>query len=1046
MLDAIIRFSLSNRLFVVAGAALMMVYGMLVVRELPVDVFPDLNRPTVTIMIEAPGLAPEEVETLVTLPIETLLNGAPGVLRVRSTSGIGLAVIYVEFDWGTDIYRDRQLVAEKLQLASARLPAGVVPVMGPISSIMGEILLIGLSSRKTPPMEVRTLADWVVRPRLLTIPGVSQVIGIGGGVKQFQVLVSPKKLAAMGLALEDVEKAVARSNQNATGGFLETGSRELLVRNLGRVRTPKEIAESVVTIREGVPIRVGQVAEVRLGPMIKRGDASVNAQPAVILSVQKQPGANTIALTREIERALEELRSALPQDVKVKPDLFRQSDFIEAAIANVAEAMRDGGILVTIVLFLFLVNFRTTVITLTAIPLSFVITGLFMRMAGISVNTMTLGGLSIAIGELVDDAIVDVENVFRRLKENRHSRNPKPALDVIFHASSEVRNSIVYATILVVLVFLPLFALGGIEGRLFQPLGLAYIVSILASLAVSLTVTPALCSYLLPRARFMEKEEDSPLVRCLKALDRRALDVTLRHPGIIIGATAALVTVAALLVPFMGREFLPPFNEGTVTVNVLLAPGTGLEESNRIGSIAERLILSVPEAVSTGRRTGRAELDEHAEGVHYGEIDVDLRHSERDREEILSDMRARLAQLPGVVVNIGQPISHRLDHLLSGVRAQIAIKLFGNDLDTLRSKAAQIHDAVRNVPGVVDLQIEKQVLVPQLQIAVRRDRGSLYGIQAGAFTEELETALAGKTVSQVLEGQRTFDVVVRYDDATRKDPDTIAAALVDTPLGAKVPLSTVADVRRTSGPNTVNRENVQRRIIVSCNVSGRDLGAVIADIQAAVGKVELPQGYFASYGGQFESQQEATRLIGYLSLFSLAGMVLVLYTHFQSVMVVAQVMLNLPLALVGAVAAIFLTDRILSVASLVGFITLCGISARNGIMMISHYIHLMKEEGETFGKPMIIRGSLERLVPVLMTALTAAIGLIPLVLAKGEPGKEILYPVAVVILGGLVSSTLLDIVVTPAVFFKFGRGSAERLAGAGPSDPLEHPTHPRGNP
>lgn len=1042
MLDAIIRFSLSNRLFVVAGAALMMVYGMLVVRELPVDVFPDLNRPTVTIMIEAPGLAPEEVETLVTLPIETLLNGAPGVLRVRSTSGIGLAVIYVEFDWGTDIYRDRQLVAEKLQLASARLPAGVVPVMGPISSIMGEILLIGLSSRKTPPMEVRTLADWVVRPRLLTIPGVSQVIGIGGGVKQFQVLVSPKKLAAMGLTLEDVERAVARSNQNATGGFLETGSRELLVRNLGRVRTPKEIAESVVTIREGVPIRVGQVAEVRLGPMIKRGDASVNAHPAVILSVQKQPGANTVTLTREIEKALEELRSALPQDVKVKPDLFRQSNFIEAAIANVAEAMRDGGILVTIVLFLFLVNFRTTVITLTAIPLSFVITGLFMRMAGISVNTMTLGGLSIAIGELVDDAIVDVENVFRRLKENRHSRNPKPAIDVIFRASSEVRNSIVYATILVVLVFLPLFALGGIEGRLFQPLGLAYIVSILASLVVSLTVTPALCSYLLPRARFMEKEEDSPLVRCLKALDRRALDVTLRHPWIIIGATAGLVTVAALLVPFMGREFLPPFNEGTVTVNVLLAPGTGLSESNRIGTIAERLILSVPEAVSTGRRTGRAELDEHAEGVHYGEIDVDLRHSGRDREEILSDMRSRLAQLPGLVVNIGQPISHRLDHLLSGVRAQIAIKLFGNDLDTLRSKAAQIHDAVRNVPGVVDLQIEKQVLVPQLQVAVRRDRGSLYGIQAGAFTEELETALAGKTVSQVLEGQRTFDVVVRYDDETRKNPDTIAGALVDTPLGAKVPLSTVADVRRASGPNTVNRENVQRRIIVSCNVSGRDLGAVIGDIQTAVGQVELPQGYFASYGGQFESQQEATRLIGYLSLFSLAGMVLVLYTHFQSAMVVAQVMLNLPLALVGAVAAIFLTDRILSVASLVGFITLCGISARNGIMMISHYIHLMREEGETFGKPMIIRGSLERLVPVLMTALTAAIGLIPLVLAKGEPGKEILYPVAVVILGGLVSSTLLDIVVTPAVFFKFGRVSAERLAGIGPSDSLEPPTHP----
>ncbi len=1028
MFDRIIRFSLHNRLFVVAAALLLLIYGVRVILMLPVDVFPDLNRPTVNILVEAPGLAPEEVETLVTLPIETTLNGAPGVQRVRSSSGIGLSILFVEFAWGTDIYRDRQLVSERLQLAAGRLPAGVVPSMGPVSSIMGEIMLLAMESADgtTPPMEMRTLADWVVRQRLLTIPGVSQVIPIGGGVKQYQVLTEPQKLAAMGLSLKEVEDAVAASNRNTTGGYLEAQSQEYLVRNVGRVRDSEDLLNSVVATRNGIPIPLREVANVQTGIMVKRGDGSVDGKPAVILSIQKQPGASTIALTREIEQALQELRPSLPADVKLRP-IFKQANFIEAAIGNVEQALRDGAILVVIVLVLFLLNFRTTAITLTAIPLSFVSTAVIMRLFGISINTMTLGGLAVAIGELVDDAIVDVENVFRRLKQNRHSPHPRPALQVVYLASKEVRNSIVYATTLVVLVFLPLFALGGIEGRLFAPLGVAYVVSILSSFVVSLTVTPALCMYLLPRAKVMAREADSFVVRHLKRWDQRLLHWTLPHPQWVIGAAALLVAGAITLVPLMGREFLPPFNEGTATINVIATPGTSLSESNRLGTIAERLLLSVPEVISTGRRTGRAELDEHAEGVHYTEIDVDFRKSDRRHEDVLADVRARLSQIPGVVLNIGQPISHRLDHLLSGVRAQIAVKLFGQDLNVLRAKASEIQDVMRQVPGIVDLQIEKQVLVPQVRIQADRVACARYGLTVGSLTETLETALNGHVVSQVLEGQRAFDLLVRYDEASRSNLDAIRAALIDTPSGAKIPLSAVAQVESARGPNVIQHENVQRRIVVSANVSGRDLGRVVQEIQTGVrDRVKLPTGYFITYGGQFESQQSATRLIAILSLFSLASMFLVLYSHFRSVPITLQVLLNIPLALIGSVVAVFLTGGTFSVASLVGFITLTGIASRNTIMMVSHYLHLMQEEGEAFDMHMVIRGSLERLVPVLMTALTAGLALIPLVLAKGEPGKEILYPVATVILGGLISSTLLDIIVTPAVFYRLGRRSAER--------------------
>jgi CzcA family heavy metal efflux pump len=845
------------------------------------------------------------------------------------------------------------------------------------------------------------------------------------------VSVNPRRLAALGLSLGEVEQAVGASNENTTGGYLEAQSQEYLIRNLGRLRSPEQLLNTVVATRNGVPVLLREVGSVGIGTLVKRGDGSVNGKPAVILSIQKQPGASTIDLTRSIEAALKELRPSLPKDVQMRP-LFKQANFIEAAIGNVEEALRDGAILVLIVLFLFLLNFRTTAITLTAIPLSFVTAAVVFHLFNISINTMTLGGLAIAIGELVDDAIVNVENVFRRLRENRHTAAPRPALEVVYRASSEVRNSIVYATVLVVLVFLPLFALSGIEGRLFAPLGVAYIVSILASFVVSLTVSPALCLYLLPKAKVMAEEKDSLVVRHLKQWDRKLLHFTLPHPEVVIGGAVVLVLAAGSLVPLMGREFLPPFNEGTATINVIAAPGTSLGESNRIGTIAEQQLLSVPEVISTGRRTGRAELDEHAEGVHYTEIDVDFRHSKRSREEVLGEIRSRLGEIPGVFVNIGQPISHRLDHLLSGVRAQIAVKLFGNDLDMLRAKAAEIQAVMGTVSGVVDLQTEKQVLVPQIRIEGDRVALARYGLNVGDLNEALETALNGRVVSQVLEGQRTFDLLVRFDDVSRGSLEAIRAALIDTPSGAKVPLSAVAVVEESRGPNVIQHENVQRRIVVSANVSGRDLGRVVEEIERQVGtRVALPTGYFITYGGQFESQQSATRLIGILSLFSLAAMFLVLFVHFRSVPIVLQILLNIPLALIGSVVAIFLTGGTFSVASLVGFITLTGIASRNTIMMVSHYLHLMKDEGEKFDVHMVVRGSLERLVPVLMTALTAGLALIPLVLARGEPGKEILYPVATVILGGLVSSTLLDTIVTPAVFYRFGRKSAEKyLAGS----------------
>ncbi len=1048
MFDALIRQSLKQRLMVLAFAALLVLYGAFTVPTLPVDVFPDLNKPTVTLMTEAGGMAPEEVEQLVAFPVETAMNGLPGVTRVRSVSGIGLSVVYVEFGWGSDVYRNRQQVAERLSQVKEQLPAGVVPQMGPVSSIMGEIMLVALSGEGADPKAVREAADWVLRPRLLTLPGVAQVIPIGGEVRQYQVTPKLVLMSDLGVTLEQLEGSIRDFAANTSGGFLDRGGREYLIRHLGRTNRLEDLQNLVVGWRSEQPILLRQVAEVGFAARVKRGDAGFDGKPAVILSVQKQPAADTVQLTRAIETALAETR--LPDGVKAHV-LFRQGDFIQRAVHNVEDALRDGALMVTVILFLFLLNVRTTVISLTAIPLSVLITALVFKAFGLSINTMTLGGLAIAIGELVDDAVVDVENIYRRLRLNAATDDPKPILQIVAAASSEIRSSIVYATLIVVLVFVPLFALSGIEGRLFAPLGVAYIVSILASLGVSLTVTPVLSYYLLKDEGGRMKDEekpsagappssfiphpsslkhDSPLVTWLKRQDTRLLTWSFAHPRRLLTGAALLVALAAAIVPFLPRAFLPPFNEGTLTVNLLLNPGTSLAESNRIGSLAERLILQVPETAAVGRRTGRAELDEHAEGVHYTEIDVDLKPSERGREAILHDLRDRLAVLPASV-SIGQPIAHRLDHLLSGVRAQIALKLYGDDLDTLRGLAAGLKDRLAAIPGLVDLQVEKQVPIPQQQVRLDYGLAAAHGVNPTAVAGALQTLVNGQTVSQVIQGSRRFDVVLRLDDRDRSERG-LSDLLIASP-GGYLPLRQIARIEEADGPNQISRDNGRRRIVVSANTDGRDMAKIVSAIRAELAAAHLPAGYFAGLEGQFQAQEEATRRIAGLSLASLALIFLVLYSRYRSWRLVAIIMANIPLALVGSVLALALTGTALSVASLVGFITLTGISARNGILKVSHYLNLALHEGESFGDALIVRGSLERLTPVLMTALVAAFALTPLLLGADQPGREILHPVAVVIFGGLVSSTLLDTLLTPVMFRLWGREPLERLVAESPN-------------
>ena len=1045
MLNAIIKLALRFRLVTIALALVVTCYGGYELAHLPIDVFPDLNRPRVTIMTEAPGLAPEEVETLITMPLEVVLNGATGVQAVRSSSGVGLSVIYVEFEWGTDIYVDRQIVNEKITLAADRMPKGVKPILAPIASIMGQVLQVGIWSEggKTDPIEVRTIADWQIRQRLLTIPGVAQVVTMGGGRKQFQVLVDPEKLLKYDLTLEDVEKAVAASNSNATGGYLNEGSEEMLVRSLGRIQRVGELESVVVKAGSDRSVLLGDVAKVAEGAQIKRGDAAVDGLPAVIMTISKQPGADTRKLTDDVVAALEAMKPSLPADFRINTDVYRQKTFIDLSIQNVIEALRDGGILVVIVLFLFLLNFRTTFITLTAIPLSIVVTGLVFKWFHMSINTMTLGGLAVAIGELVDDAIVDVENIFRRLRENQHAANPKPALRVVYEASSEVRNSIVFSTILVVLVFVPLFALGGMEGRLFTPLGVAYIVSILASLVVSLTVTPVLSFWLLPQAKVMGHEEDGLLVRVLKRVAGLAIRFSVRNPWPILLGVGSAVALSVLIVLQLGRDFLPPFNEGSVQINVLLPPGTSLETSNRSAAGVDRILKQMQDegkVLAFGRKTGRAELDEHAEGVNVSETIVSLNPKwHQSREEVLEELREKLAQVPEVTVAVEQPLAHLISHMLSGVKAQVGIKLYGDDLGILRNKAEEMKTKIAGVSGVKDLMVEQQIEIPQLQIALDRRQLAQTGMTSDYVNEFIETAMNGRTVSEIVLGERKFDLVVRLDDEYRLDPTKLSRLSLNLPSGGRIPLSAVAQITRGTGPNTINREANRKRIILQCNTAGRDLNSVVTDIQRALDTVELPKGYVVEYGGQFESQRSATRMIGLLSLISLAAMFLALYTLFRSTNMALQVLSALPMAAIGAVAALVITGQSLTVASMVGFISLCGIASRNGILLIAHYLHLVRYEGEKFTPEMIERAGKERLAPMLMTALTAGIALVPLVLAAGEPGKEILYPVATVILGGLISSTLLDFFVHPALFWLFGRKDAEMQVAAGDRDELDEP-------
>lgn len=1037
MLNKIIEWSLGNRLLVMVAALVLLVYGGVVAFQTQVDVFPDLTAPTVTILTESHGLAPEEVEALVSLPIEAAMNGTADVFRVRSNSAIGISLVFVEFQFGTDIYRARQLVTEKLQ--QVRLPAGVSPpALGPISSTMGEIMLISMTSKTTTPMDLRSLADWTVRPRLLGVTGVSQVMIIGGETKQFQVLVDPAKLADYRLSLKEITEAVRAATANAPGGFLERPNEEFLIRGRARIYSLDDLANAVITVRDRVPVLVKNVATVKLGAALKRGDGSFNGHPAVVATIQKQPNANTLEVTHQIETTLASLKPTLPSDVTIDTKAFQQADFIKRAIGNVQRALLEGGILVTVILFLFLWNFRTTFISLTAIPLSLLAAVLAMNYFGLSINTMTLGGLAIAIGELVDDAIVDVENVFRRLKLNARLLRPEPVVRVIFNASSEIRNSIVFATLIIVLVFIPLFSLSGFEGRMFAPLAFAYIISILASLVVALTVTPVLCYYLLTRPELLRHEADSRLVGWLKRHYAWLLDWTLRHPFQIVGASVVMLVAALALTPLMGREFLPPFNEGTFNINVNLPPGTSLAESNRMGKLIEELLHQTPEIFSTTRRTGRAELDEHAAGVNTSELEVVTKEGKRPHAEVMEEVRQNLSRIPGAAVEVGQPISHRIDHLLSGTRAQIAIKVFGPDLATLRSKAEEVRAAMETVPGIVDLLVEPQVGVPQVQINLNRQAAAAVGLSAEGLAETVDTAFNGHLAAQVLEEQRTYDVLVRLDDTARQSVTTISQTLIDVPTGAKVPISQVAEIRTDQGPNTINRENVQRRIIVQANVAQRDLGSVIADVKTAIaGKVSLPQGYYVQYGGQFESQEKAARQILLLSLVSVGGIFLLLYLALQSTRAALLVMANLPLALIGGIVMVFLSGGTLSVASLVGFITLFGIATRNGIMLITHYLHLMQEESVNF-REAIVQGSMERLSPILMTALVTGIGLIPLALGKGEPGKEIQQPMAVVILGGIVTSTFLNMVVIPALFLKFGRVKSAPSEAPGRDDRIGH--------
>jgi CzcA family heavy metal efflux pump len=1024
MIDPVIRWSLHNRVAVLAVALVLTLLGVYTARQMPVDVFPDLTAPTVTIITEAHGMAPTEVESQVTFPIEAAINGASGVRRVRSSTAVGIAVVWVEFDWGMDMYVARQIVSEKVALIASELPPGVErPILAPISSIMGEILFLALTSPQHSPMELRTTADTVIRRRLLSVPGVSQVTPIGGGEKQYQVRLSPAKLHTYGITLKQVTQALAASNQNVSAGFMVVSGSEYLVTGRGRMRTPADVSDTVVAAADGVPIRVADLGSVRIDTAPKRGEGSVNATPAVILGIQKQPGANTLTLTRAVDVVLHDLQATLPEGMQMLR-VLRQADFIEVAVANVFHALRDGGILVMAIVLLFLANLRAACITLTAIPLSLLTAVLVLQAFDATINTMTLGGMAIAIGALVDDAVIDVENVFRRLRENAvlPGEARRPALQVVYAASVEIRASIVFATLIIMLVFLPLFFLAGVEGRLLQPLGVAYVVSLFASLAVAVTVTPVLCAVLLPRSAAVLRGQEPALVRWLKSGYAAILSMALRFPWLVTLPALVLLGVAIGAAGLLGRAFLPDFNEGALTISAVTLPGTSLAESDRLGRVVEQTLLAHPEVVSVARRTGRAELDEHAQGVEAAELDVVLRMRERRKAALLDALRRDFSLIPGMNITIGQPISHRIDHMLSGTRANIAVKIFGEDLYTLRALGEKVRQAMATVPGVVDLSVEQQLDIPTLSVRFDRKAMARYGVMIEEVSHALEAALQGVSVSRILEGRHAFDLVVRLGDSRDWTPETLGLLLVDTPGGAKLPLRMLAQITKTTGPNTISREQVERKIVVMCNVAGRDVASVVQDIATAVNPLFAAQpGYRVAYGGQFESAEEAGRLLGVLGLAVIVGIGFLLALAFGSLRDAVLIMVNLPLALIGGIAGVFASGGVLSVESLIGFITVFGIATRNGIMLVSHIRHLQEQEGVTDFRAAVFRGAMERLAPILMTALAAGLALIPLAISGEKPGNEIQTPMAIVILGGLLTSMFLNMVVVPALYLRFGK-------------------------
>lgn len=1020
MLNKIIDFSLKNRLLVLFTAFILLLGGSYVATQMEVDVFPDLTAPSVVVLTEAHGMATEEVERLVTFPIETAVNGATDVRRVRSSSATGISIVWVDFEWDTDIFKARQIVSEKLSTVAERLPENAGnPTLAPQSSIIGEIMVITVSSDSISPMDLRTISDWQIRNRLLSIAGVSQVVVMGGDYKQYIVEADPEKMDYYGVTLSELFKACDHLNQNATGSFLNDFGNEYIIRGVIRTNNPDDIGNSVIKVQNGNPISINDVASIKTGTSPKIGAGYLNSKPAVVMMVLKQPNTNTLVLTEKIDDAIASLQKTLPAHIKIRTDIFRQSDFIIRAVDNVTRALIEGGFFVAIILFLFLMNIRTTFISLIAIPLSLVVSVITLKLMGLTINTMSLGGMAIAIGSLVDDAIIDVDNVLKRLKEN--SRLPEDEqeakLTVIFNASKEIRASILNATLIIIVAFIPLFFLSGMEGRMLKPLGISFIISLFASLVVALTLTPVLCSFLLTSDKQLSGHETgSRWVRWLNRKYGTALERSLNFKKSIIGAAGALFIISMFVLFSMGRSFLPEFNEGMLTLSTVSLPGISLDESNKLNLMLEKEMLEMEEINTVVRRTGRAELDEHAQGVFSSEVDVPFTLKDRSKEEFLEELRSRLGTVRGINITIGQPLSHRIDHMLSGTRANIAIKVFGTDLQKMFSMANQIKSNISDIEGLVDVNVEQQVEIPQLQIKPKREMLKQYGIPVNEFAEFIDVAFAGEKVSEVYEGNMSFDLILRYNDRYRQSIESVKNTLIDTHDGKKIALKEVADIVSSSGPNTISRENVQRKVVVSANVSGRDLSGVVSDVQNSIAEnINLPESYYIEYGGQFESEEKASSLLFYTSLLAILIIFLLLYMEFRNLTVSAVILLNLPLALIGGVFSIWVTSGMLSIPAIIGFITLFGIATRNGILLVSRYNALL-DEGESLHNS-IIHGSLDRLNPILMTALTAALALIPLAFTGDKPGNEIQSPMAVVILGGLFSSTLLNMFIVPAVYY-----------------------------